>query len=240
MDDESPGGRSIPIGNLMTEIANTLTEKGTATNGSPNRQSDSATTMPARIPGSRIGMRRGEPGSITLPSLREAAARVIDPAETDRALLASLPPSVASALRPTYRERIDPVYGFDSEFTGYAIVPADIPAADLMRSVQAVAPYMAPPDENLIKRELARLRVSTKARAESDDDLAMGFQVLAEECAEYPADVVVWALRNWARTEIFYPSLAEIRDRLQRGARRRAALIDALDRERERKRTRVA
>lgn len=150
-----------------------------------------------------------------------------DPAMVDRAIVASLPPSIASALVPVHRDRIDPVYGFDSELVGYRL-EGEVPAADVMQARQIVGRCLAPADEPLIKRELARLRASTKARAEADDDLAMGFQVLAEECSEYPPDVVVWAMRGWARMETFYPSLAEIRDRLQRAARRRQAMLKAL------------
>jgi hypothetical protein len=128
-----------------------------------------------------------------------------------------------------YRDRIDPVYGFDTEFLGYRLEGA-VPSGDLMQARQMVGQHLRPAEVGLIKRELARLRVSTKSRAETDDDLAMGFQVLAEECAEYPPDVVVWALRGWARMETFYPSLAEIRDRLQRGVARRRSLMAAVDR----------
>lgn len=128
-----------------------------------------------------------------------------------------------------YRDRIDPVYGFDTEFLGYRLDGA-VPAGDLALARQMIGQHLCSSEEGLIKRELARLRVSTKARAETDDDLAMGFQVLAEECAEYPPDVVVWALRGWARMETFYPSLAEIRDRLQRGVARRRSMMNAVDR----------
>jgi hypothetical protein len=133
-------------------------------------------------------------------------------------------------LRPLWNDRIDPVYGFDSEFVGYDIDADRVRAPDLMQARQLVGQHLRGAPEAIVKRELARLRVATKARNESDDDLAMGFQVLAEECADYPPDVVVWALRGWARMEIFYPSLAEIRDRLQRGARKRRALMAALNR----------
>ena len=120
------------------------------------------------------------------------------------------------------------MYGYDFEVIGYQRVDAEVPAEDLVKAKGIVGECLKGARGDLIKAELARLRVSTKSRAELDDDLAMGFQVLAEECANYPPDVVVWALRGWARSETFYPSLAEIRDRLQRGVRRRRSLLAAI------------
>lgn len=159
-------------------------------------------------------------------SIAEAVERA-DPEAVDRAIVASLPPSIASTLRPMYRDHIDPRYGFDTEFLGYRLEGA-VPAGDLELARQMIGQHLCPAEVGLIKRELARLRVSTKSRAETDDDLAMGFQVLAEECAEYPPDVVMWALRSWAKQETFYPSLAEIRDRLQRGVKKRRQLMQAI------------
>jgi hypothetical protein len=122
------------------------------------------------------------------------------------------------------------VYGFDCELTGYVCRwPAEgCPDSDKREARMLVESYLAKAPGQLVKQELARLRVSTKSRHETDDDLAMGFQVLGEECAKYPPDVVVWALRGWAQMETFYPSLAEIRDRLQRGVKRRKSLMEAI------------
>jgi hypothetical protein len=153
-----------------------------------------------------------------------------DPEAVDQALVALLPPSLASTCRTIERTWNDPVYGFDFEVTGYSFGSGILDASDddLRTARNMVALYMEPPSEAVIKQELARLRASTKSRESDNDDVAMGFQVLAEECSEYPADVVVWALRGWAKRERFYPSLAEVRDLLQRGARRRESLAKSL------------
>jgi hypothetical protein len=155
---------------------------------------------------------------------------MLDPEAVDKAIVASLPRSLASTCSEIENEWIDPVYGWDYEVVGYTFGRGvlDAPDGDVRAARNMVALYMAPPSEAVIKHELARLRASTKSRAEEEGDIAMGFQVLAEECFEYPADVVVWALRGWAKRERFYPSLAEIRDLLQRGSRRRESLAKSL------------
>lgn len=218
----------LPIGDLtrkavsspqaLAETFNKWSPSSSTTGSRSLAQRDSSST--GRQPSATDAGR-----SLTVPE----AMQTNDPEAVDQAILASLPPSVASTLRPTYREYIDPKYGYSEEFTGYH-VPANVlvPRQDINTAKALVEQHLRPAPSPLIKQELARLRVSTKSRAESDDDLAMGFQVLAEECSEYPADVVVWALRSWARMETFYPSLAEIRERLQRGVQRRRAMAKAL------------
>ena len=79
-----------------------------------------------------------------------------------------------------------------------------------------------------ISRELTRLRLSTKSRAESADDLVGRFQILTEECSLWPADMVFSTLRGLSRSEIFFPSLSVVRDRLQTTGRRRQSLLKRL------------
>jgi len=130
-------------------------------------------------------------------------------------------------LQTIERTFIDPVYGFDYEFTGYTL-GAIVPSHDRLTARNSVATALAGASADFVRQELARLRASTKARPEDGDDLAMRFQVLADECREYPPDVVRHALRGWAQREVFFPALAEIRDELQRLTRRRRALLVCL------------
>lgn len=225
--DEEIGCR--PIGSLVPKIVSSLKTAGLSQ--MPSRMNSATTGLPCRERpvANSTGRQLSEIAAATLPSIA-SAMDMADPERLDRAIAASLPPSIKSILAPIFQDRIDPVYGFDTEIVGYARRPAQgCPERELQAARQLVGRYLAPAAESRIKMELARLRVSTKARAESDGDLAMMFQVFAEECAEYPADVVVWALRGWARTEIFYPSLAELRERLQRGARRRRSLMAVIN-----------
>lgn len=119
------------------------------------------------------------------------------------------------------------MYGLDVEFLGYSLAPGAAPD-ELAAGNEMVQFASQPAAPGVIKMLLAELRVSTKARAEQDDDLALGFQVYATEVARYPADCAAAAIRKIARREKFYPALAELRDELQRESRRRKALADVL------------
>lgn len=155
----------------------------------------------------------------------------LDPETTDLELLSCLPPSVASALKESVREIIDEQYGWDYEITGYSLLD-DPPPADLHSAQAILADACLPASDDVLRRELTRLRVSTKARDMDADEIALTLQVIAEEAVEFPADVAVAALRRWAKREIFFPSLAEIRDEMQRLGKRRLALEAALMRNR--------
>lgn len=227
-DHQNEGRGSRSIGSLTSRIASSPEALASALALETLPRSSGTTGSRSLAPrdANSTGRQLSATAAATLPSIAEAIA-LANPQILDLAIARSLPPSIGSALRAIHRDIIDPVYGLDTEFVGYELSRTVVPA-ELMQARQMVGLHLKPAAGGLIKQELARLRVSTKSRTESADDLVMGFQVFAEECSEYPADVVVWALRGWARSEVFYPSLAEIRDRLQRGARRRKAMMAAL------------
>jgi hypothetical protein len=212
---EEPGFR--PIGNLVQRIASSLMPADSIPERSPTSSPTTGKQGPG--PSSAIGLRRGEHGA-------DASST---PAEVDRNLLASLPPSVGSALKATISEFVDPVYGYECEFVGYTLA-GSIPSRDRQSALGIVGAALVPAAPAFVRQELARLRAATKARPDPSDDLAMRFQVLAEVCQDYPPDVVRHALRGWAKREVFFPALAEIRDELQRTSRRRRALLECLSR----------
>ncbi len=229
MSDRTDGGQGFRrLGDLMPRTLPSPADSGSTPEPSPTSSPTTGTRSLAERVSSSIGMQRGATGAVALSP--ERAMAMLDPEAVDRALVASLPPSLASICQEVERTWTDPVYGFDYEVTGYSFGAGILDASDddLRTARNTVAVYMRPPSEVVIKQELARLRASTKSREADNDDVAMGFQVLAEECSEYPADVVVWALRGWAKREVFYPSLAEVRDLLQRGSRRRESLAKSL------------
>lgn len=226
--DDDLENRSRSIGSLTSATLPSLARKADRRNGASERGPDAGTTTMPRGTSLPTITRHGERGCATLPSSSlEAVAAGMHPDSLDRAIAASLPPSLASICRRVEEAYIDPVYGFDTRFVGYQLFGrADM--AELEAGCELVERYLMPAPVATIKTELARLRASTKARLEADGDLSMTFQVLAEECAEYPADVMAWVLRSWAKREVFFPSLAELRDRLQQATKARRSLLGAL------------
>lgn len=224
MDEEKEDRGFRTIGSLMPQTLRSLAEKVSMRERSQTNLPTTGAPGPGPGESSSTGRPRSATGAV---ASRGNMPGLTDPAATDIAIVASLPPSVRSALQETVREYLDPAYGYDFEVVAYTI-GAELMPRDQMLAVRIVEGACAPANPKVIASEVARLRASTKARSEANDDLAMTFQVLVEECEEYPADVVVWALRSWARREIFFPSLAELRDELQRKSRRRLRLLDAL------------
>ena len=215
MPDEEPALR--PIGSLVQRIASSLMPADSTPPRLPTSSPTTGALKQALERSNAIGPQPGEIGADASTS----------PDEVDRNLLAGLPPSVASALRETAREFVDPVYGFDCEFVGYSLANS-IPARDRQTALSTVGSALIPAATAFVGQELARLRASTKARPEGEDETAMRFQVLAEVCQDFPPDIVRHALRGWAKREVFFPALAEIRDELQRTSRRRRALLECI------------
>ena len=75
-----------------------------------------------------------------------------------------------------------------------------------------------------------RLKLRTKNRAQSEKELAFQIAIYADDLAEYPQDVVVGALRYWAKNEKWWPAWAELKALLDARVNRRLALIEALRR----------
>ena len=218
MEGGQSGERGLrTIGSLTSKTGNTPSFEVTTGDGSRSRPGYSATATLPQARNTPIGMPRGVHGS---GALTTSAVAIADPDGTDRAIVKSLPRSVASILHP--------ILSGDCHRVGYCL-DGEAPMGDLRSAREVVAGHLRPAPAAVIRQELARLRASTKARDEGDDDLAMRLQVLAEVCAEWPADVVVAALRGWAKAETFFPSLAEIRDALQRNGRPRQSMLRAIE-----------
>jgi len=190
------------------------------------------TGSPSRAPRgeSATGLRLGAIGAV---AKRKAAGEIVDPEETTAALLAALPQASRCLLLVHCVERIDAKFGWDGEVAYRRRCDEEgrmLPLADADRSeaLALIAPYLKRAQDHTIVTELVRLRNSCKTRPEEQNDATLTMRILAEECAEYPADVAVWAIREWAKREVFTPSLAELRDGLQRAARTRKSLVRAL------------
>lgn len=218
-NDEGQGFRRI--GELVPPASTMRLVEGSTPE--PSRRSSATTGMPrtAPTPGSEIGTRHSVPGAVKR-SVEDMIARD-DPEATDRELEALLTRSVGLSFRPVEREFIDERYGYDSE-----VIAFEVESGDRIVGRHIIETAMMPAPEPVIQASLARLRAATKARAVDGDDLAMTMQVMAEECAEWPADVVRAACKRWYRRETWFPSVAELRDEMQRLGRRRQLIADAL------------
>lgn len=91
-----------------------------------------------------------------------------------------------------------------------------------------LAPQLEPSGMKLVSAELTRLGLLTVARREGETNGEMRALAYAQELSAYPADVVIWACREWPRTADgkWFPAWKELRDLCERRVRRRRALAD--------------
>ncbi len=79
-------------------------------------------------------------------------------------------------------------------------------------------------------KELGRLKVLTRERNLSHDDLVAQIAIYVEELAGYPIDVVRAACRGWAAIEKWFPAWAELRVLCDERVANRRNLLGAVNR----------
>ena len=106
-----------------------------------------------------------------------------------------------------------------------------LPDADAKGALAAIDCASAPACRAEIVKALTRLRLRTKARRETTEDMAAAFALYAEDLAAFPADAVHETLEGWPRREngMWWPSWSELDTVLRAKAsfrrRARAALV---------------
>lgn len=122
----------------------------------------------------------------------------------------------------------DDGHGWDAKVMRYELIEIRS-AAEVAQALAVAEAILAPASECLALAELARVRVMTASR-DIGLDLQMALAAFVDELMRYPADAVTEVLREWPRTQRFWPTMAELTERLERLVRPRRALCDALRR----------
>ncbi len=104
---------------------------------------------------------------------------------------------------------------------------SEAPQHDLESARSIATEMLRPAHPKLILKELARLRMLTVSR-DIGADVELLLAAYTAELRDYPADIITEALRAWPKTQRFWPSLAELTERLNRLLRPRRALNQAL------------
>lgn len=207
-----------PIGNLIPEPS-VLSQKPSGT-----------TTLPSK-PSVQISQQTGAPGSQTTSvSTAQDLGRALtlaDPMATDRALQASLPPSVKTSVREIWVDKGTLETGWDGELATIELTHP-IPPRDLSTAIHTVESTLKPMPNAEIQKGLARLRLLTKVKQESTEDIRLSLAIYAEEMAPYPADVVRHILKTQPSMSMWWPAWAELKDRLELHTRKRRKLLEAM------------
>ena len=219
------------IGNLATKIVASQPSKASSRQLSTGSQPSSPTTgVPSQVPvaASWTGQRLG--AIACAPSQLPAAATAAD---ADRVVKAWLKSTLAW---PQSLSDQGVVYGEDGQFeatlTGCRLPnelrPHERDAAEAALAELVV--WCEPAPNAVLLAELAKMRVALAHRnAETHEERTVAI-VFADDCGEYPADVIREACRDWRRTEKWFPTPAELRARCARLARQRFLWRDTLNR----------
>ncbi len=73
-------------------------------------------------------------------------------------------------------------------------------------------------------QEITRCLMLTRAARQDRQDQTLRLAALTQELKAFPGDVVIAALRQWARKERWWPTLAELRDDCRQAMRVRRSL----------------
>lgn len=195
-------------------------------NGLPNI---SATTTSPREPSARIGTQAGGRGLQTTPSSLpsvETALQGSNPDTTDRSLEASLTSLIGSKPVPVWEDKITETGGWDGVVSGFKL-----PAMSETKRASALAlaeSSLKPMSASECIDLLVELKLLTKARPEQARDQEAQLLLYGKKLAEYPADIVRRVLTTQPNILMWWPSWAELKERLDLFSARRRRLLDGL------------
>lgn len=219
------------IGSQAAKLVNTL-ENSTSQTTRPTESSANSPSISGektlRDPSKRTGTALAAAGlhARPLPSL-PAALAASKPEETDRALEASLPPSVKTSKREIWEDRGTAEHGWDGAITAIEWTK-DLPEADRLKALQMVDHSLTPITGAECQKALAKLRYMTKVRNESTEDIRLTLMFYAEELAKFPGDVVRYVLDTQKNISPWWPAWSELKERLDLYTAKRRRLRDAL------------
>lgn len=225
MDPTRAKPGSHPIGSLISRIVSTQRVVDGTVDASARRPTHSPTAATGMGRSTQTGTLPGGPGSATqtssLPAILPEQAALT--AQRDPARL--LPQCVQSCLAAVWDDERTS-YGWDGYVAAYELV-APLPDAERRAAIELAEQMLRPAGEEILITELGRLRAMTVSR-DVGQDLAMLFAIYADELRDYPADAIRGVMRAWPRGERFWPSAAELRERLDRLVKPRRALLAGL------------
>lgn len=223
-DEENRGRGSRPIGSLARGVVNSLGRTVTTISGSSEKLPTAGTTTTRRATSSPITTLPGEPGYGTRQISHLVATASAADLHRDPAVL--LPQSVTSCLAAAWTDG-DTGHGWDG-YVGRYELTAEPPDRDLAVARLIADEALLPSPERMVLAELARLRALTVSRDQSTTDLELIAAAYTDELVKYPPDAVKEVLREWPRSQRFWPSMAELTERLERLVKPRRALREAL------------
>ena len=220
-DSNHQSGSSKTIGDLAQQIVTSLRPEDGTSDASATRPSASGTTTSAAVLHERIGAQHGGSGSsvATQSTLPNLAAVLKDP-------IRWLPSSVRGSLAMTYREVIDPIYGYDAEHVGYRLETRSLIDPESRREAhQTLRAALEPGPRLEILRHLRMLRETVVG---GSDDPNLQFAVYAKLLESVPAAALELAIEDWVKRSKYWPTLYELHELIEARLRPARQLLEAL------------
>jgi len=164
----------------------------------------------------------------------KAVARLLEigkPNVVDTNLLCSVESILGCQVIPKETVRYPKDGDVDIRLNGYTISCDNILSVE--RAMGAVAASLVPlPVDDIISQLKMLAALVVKPSGENADDYSVRIQAIAMQLSEYPADIVVRAIKETSETTTFWPSYAEIYAKIKWRMKKRELLMVALERKR--------
>lgn len=194
------------------------------------KQIGSAITTSAKGHSSPISTPPTETGVVTQLSTEKkqrAVARLLqvgDPAQVDKNLASSLESMMESPLIDDTRTRYTS-NGVDFDTVGYKL-PRELSIEKIDQCIEAIQTSLAPLGKDEIKKHLTILStLVVKPAGENADDMSIRIRSITEQLSEFPADIVVDAIKKVSQETTFWPAFAEFHKHIGWRNKRRQMLL---------------
>ena len=219
MEPEEPA--SHPIGNLATRILRSALNAA-STRPAPEIRLPALPTTGTRGPvpvgSSETGQRLGEIGFARPPTTEELVG--MSQVDLDRMVMDLVPQPLARRLAWTLGSNLEGPR--ELRLTG----AEPIDRADLEMALANLGPAVRPAPRPALAAALTELRALTVRQAGVEDALLATAWV--ERLTAWPADIAIWALREWPSRSKWWPAWNEIEELMSRRAHERLVLCARL------------
>ena len=219
--EEPKESASQPIGSLAIRILRSALASTSINPSSKTNLPASPTTgrrEPAPAASSETGPRRGETGSARLPTIE--ALVEMSQVDLDRTAMDLVPPRLASRL----------AWRLGNSFNGpralHLIGEEAINRADLETALANLEPLRRPATPEMLARARTEMRTVTSLPRGVETELQIA--VWIARLSWWPADIALWALREWPSRSKWWPSWNEIEGIMSRRAHERLELYARL------------
>lgn len=226
---ESPSERQglTQLGSLAPKIEPLPSNSACRQTRSGRNTEITGSALPVPAARNAIGRQPGGTTAVALPSELQAMLSGSDALNTDKALIASLPPPVRSRLRSKVNNDFD-LIGYELSGHPGARAGTGLEMADHNLAIATVEAACVPANAAVVLTEITRCFAVTQSREHDETDMKATLAGMVDGLKEFPSDVIRDACRAWGKWNKWRPSLTELRDYCWFRYRARESLLHTL------------